>query len=89
MYRFRPTEYEMRAYPVDYYPVCCQQAGAIIHMIHNNLDRRVAQFPHELITYGGNGSVLSNWAQYHLVMEYLCSMTEQQTLVLCSGHPHG
>mmetsp|Transcript_34545 Transcript_34545/g.86782 ORF Transcript_34545/g.86782 Transcript_34545/m.86782 type:complete len:760 (-) Transcript_34545:208-2487(-) len=89
MYRFRPTEYEMKAYPIDYYPTKCRQAAAIIHMIHNNLDGRVAQFPHELVTYGGNGSVFSNWAQYHLVMEYLCSMTEEQTLILCSGHPHG
>ncbi|ORZ34555.1 Urocanase [Catenaria anguillulae PL171] len=77
MYRFRP------------YPGKCTQAKAIMHMIMNNLDRRVAQHPHELITYGGNGSVFSNWAQYHLVMKYLSTMTDEQTLVLYSGHPMG
>eukprot|EP00761_Pharyngomonas_kirbyi_P012307 gb/GECH01012334.1/.p1 GENE.gb/GECH01012334.1/~~gb/GECH01012334.1/.p1 ORF type:complete len:675 (+),score=161.71 gb/GECH01012334.1/:1-2025(+) len=89
MYRFRPTEYEMRAYPIDYYPCKTRQAAAIMVMIMNNLDRRVAQFPHELITYGGNGSVLSNWAQYHLLMKYLSDMTTEQTLSMYSGHPMG
>ena len=89
MWRFRPTEYEMRAYPIDYYPAKCKQAAAIMLMIQNNLDNRVAQFPHELITYGGNGAVFQNWAQYRIVMKYLSQMTEQQTLVMYSGHPLG
>lgn len=71
------------------YPAQTTQAAAIQLMIMNNLDRRVAQYPHELITYGGNGSVFSNWAQYHLTMKYLSQMTEDQTLELYSGHPMG
>lgn len=89
MRRFRPQEYEIRAYPIDFYPAKCKQAAAVMLMIMNNLDKRVAQYPHELITYGGNGSVFSNWAQYHLVMKYLATMTEDQTLVMYSGHPMG
>ena len=89
MWRYRPTEYEMRAHPIDDYPANCKQAAAIMLMIQNNLDPAVAQFPHELITYGGNGSVFQNWAQYRLVMAYLCNMTESQTLVMYSGHPLG
>ncbi|KAK8805365.1 hypothetical protein WA158_002021 [Blastocystis sp. Blastoise] len=89
MYRFRPTQYEMKAYPIECYPAKCQQAAAIQLMIMNNLDKRVAQFPHELVTYGGNGSVLSNWAQYHLLMKYLSEMTDEQTLSMYSGHPMG
>merc|ERR1719473_1658524 len=79
----------MKAHPINYYPTKCIQAAAIIHMIMNNLDPEVAQHPHELITYGGNGSVFSNWAQYHLVMKLLSEMTESQTLALYSGHPLG
>ena len=89
MQRFRPTEYEMKAYPLEAYPANSQQASAIMLMIMNNLDPAVAQFPHELITYGGNGSVFQNWAQYRLVMQYLCEMNEEQTLVMYSGHPLG
>lgn len=89
MRRFRPTEYEMKAYPVDYYPAKSRQAACIMLMIQNNLDPRVAQYPEELITYGGNGSVLSNWAQYHLLMFYLSQMTDKQTLTMYSGHPMG
>jgi urocanate hydratase len=89
MHRFRPTQYEMRAYPIASYPAQCRAAAAIQLMIMNNLDRRVAQFPNNLITYGGNGSVFSNWAQYHLMMQYLSQMTEHQTLVMYSGHPMG
>jgi len=89
MLRYRPTSYEMRAYPIDAYPAKSRKAAAIMHMIMNNLDRRVAQFPYHLITYGGNGSVLQNWAQYHIVMKYLSQMTESQTLVMYSGHPMG
>ena len=89
MHRYRPTEYEMKAYPIDQYPAKTKQAAAIMLMIQNNLDKRVAQFPHELITYGGNGSVFQNWAQYRLVMKYLCEMDENQTLVVYSGHPLG
>ena len=89
MQRFRPTEYEMRAYPIDAYPTNSQQASAIMLMIMNNLDPAVAQFPHELITYGGNGSVFQNWAQYRLTMQYLCEMNDEQTLVMYSGHPLG
>ncbi len=70
MYRFRPT-YEMYARPIDEYPARCRQAAAIMAMIQNNLDPRVAQHPHELITYGGNGAVFQNWAQYRLTMQYL------------------
>ena len=88
MYRFRP-EYEMYARPISEYPGNCEQAKAIMLMIQNNLDPAVAQHPHELITYGGNGSVFSNWAQYRLTMQYLSQMTEQQTLSIYSGHPMG
>lgn len=89
MHRFRPTHYAMRAYPAHLYPTENKNARAIIHMIMNNLNPAVAQFPHELVTYGGNGSVFQNWAQYHVTMQYLCAMTEEQTLHLFSGHPHG
>ena len=81
MHRFRPTEYEMRAHPIDAYPAKSKQASAIMLMIQNNLDPAVAQFPHELITYGGNGAVFQNWAQYHITMGYLSQMNENQTLV--------
>ena len=88
MYRYRPT-YEMFARPIEEYPARCRQAAAIMLMIQNNLDPRVAQHPHELITYGGNGAVFQNWAQYLLTMQYLSQMTENQTLVMYSGHPLG
>ena len=88
MYRLRP-EYEMYARPISEYPGNCEQAKAIMLMIQNNLDPAVAQHPHELITYGGNGSVFSNWAQYRLTMQYLSQMTEEQTLSIYSGHPMG
>ena len=88
MYRFKP-DYEMYARPINEYPGKCEQAKAIMHMIQNNLDVRVAQHPHELITYGGNGAVFQNWAQYLLTMKYLSEMTEHQTLVMYSGHPMG
>ena len=88
MRRFRPT-YAMHARPVHEYPARCPQAAAIMLMIQNNLDPAVAQHPHELITYGGNGTVFQNWAQYLLTMKYLCQMTHHQTLVLYSGHPLG
>ncbi|XP_066285375.1 urocanate hydratase-like [Branchiostoma lanceolatum] len=88
MYRFRP-QCEMRAYPIDEYPARTRQAAALMHMIMNNLDHRVAQFPHELVTYGGNGQVFGNWAQFLLTMQYLSEMTEDQTLVMYSGHPAG
>jgi len=88
MYRYRPT-YAMYARPIDEYPHRSQQAAAIMMMIQNNLDPRVAQHPHELITYGGNGSVFQNWAQYRLMMKYLSEMTDEQTLVMYSGHPLG
>ena len=88
MYRFRPT-YPMYARPIDDYPHQSRQAAAIMMMIQNNLDPRVAQHPHELITYGGNGAVFQNWAQYRLVMKYLAEMTDEQTLVMYSGHPLG
>ena len=88
MYRFRPT-YEMYARPIDEYPAKCRQAAAIMAMIQNNLDPRVAQHPHELITYGGNGAVFQNWAQYLLAMQYLATMTEEQTLAMYSGFPLG
>ena len=89
MMRYRPVEYEITAYPIDTYPVKCKHAAAIMMMIHNNLDQNVAQFPHELITYGGNGAVFQNWAQYRLVMQYLAQMEDDQTLVIYSGHPLG
>jgi urocanate hydratase len=88
MYRFMP-EYEMYARPIAEYPAKCQQAAAIMLMIQNNLDLAVAQHPQELITYGGNGAVFQNWAQYRLTMMYLSEMTEAQTLVMYSGHPMG
>ncbi|MGN0311126.1 MAG: urocanate hydratase [Bacteroides sp.] len=88
MYRFRP-DYEMFARPIDAYPHRSQQAAAIMMMIQNNLDPAVAQHPHELITYGGNGAVFQNWAQYRLTMKYLSEMTDEQTLVMYSGHPLG
>ena len=88
MYRLRP-DYEMYARPIDHYPAKSKQAAAIMLMIQNNLDKAVAQHPHELITYGGNGAVFQNWAQYRLVMQYLSEMTDTQTLVMYSGHPLG
>ncbi|MBP7101759.1 MAG: urocanate hydratase [Bacteroidales bacterium] len=88
MYRFIPS-YEMYARPIDEYPARSKHAAAIMHMIQNNLDKRVAQHPHELITYGGNGAVFQNWAQYRLCMQYLSLMTDEQTLVMYSGHPMG
>jgi len=88
MYRFRP-DYEMKARPISEYPCKSEQAKAIMLMIQNNLDYAVAQHPHELITYGGNGAVFSNWAQYLLTMKYLSEMTDEQTLVMYSGHPMG
>ena len=88
MRRFRPT-YDMRARPIEEYPAASRQAASIMLMIQNNLDPAVAQFPHELITYGGNGTVFQNWAQYLLTMRYLSMMTERQTLPLYSGHPMG
>ena len=88
MYRYRPHE-EMRARPFHEYPARCPQAAAIMVMIQNNLDPAVAQYPYELITYGGNGAVFQNWAQYRLTMHYLATMTQTQTLVIYSGHPLG
>ncbi|MBP9994875.1 MAG: urocanate hydratase [bacterium] len=88
MYRFRPS-YAMYARPIDEYPAKCRQAAAIMLMIQNNLDPAVAQHPHELIIYGGNGAIFQNWAQYRLVMQYLANMTDEQTLVMYSGHPMG
>ena len=88
MYRFRP-DYEMHARSIDQYPYQSHQAAAIMLMIQNNLDKKIAKHPHELITYGGNGSVFQNWAQYLLTMQYLAKMTDNQTLVLYSGHPMG
>ena len=88
MYRFRPS-YEMYARPIEEYPARSKQAAAIMAMIQNNLDPRVAQHPHELITYGGNGAVFQNWAQYLLTMKYLAEMTDEQTLSMYSGFPMG
>ena len=88
MYRLRP-DYKMYARPIDEYPAKSKQAAAIMLMIQNNLDYAVAQHPHELITYGGNGAVFQNWAQYRLTMKYLAEMTNEQTLVMYSGHPLG
>ena len=88
MYRFRP-DYEMKARPISEYPGKSEQAKAIMLMIQNNLDYAVAQHPHELITYGGNGAVFQNWAQYLLTMKYLSEMTDEQTLTIYSGHPMG
>ncbi|KAK8777407.1 hypothetical protein V5799_029250 [Amblyomma americanum] len=80
---------QSRAYPIDDYPAKSKQAAAVMLMIMNNLDPQVAQFPEELVTYGGNGQVFSNWAQFRLVMKYLSQMSETQTLVMYSGHPLG
>tara|TARA_B100001059_G_scaffold95864_2_gene95092 strand:+ start:2455 stop:4458 length:2004 start_codon:yes stop_codon:yes gene_type:complete len=88
MYRYRP-DYEMKARNIEEYPGKTIQAKAIMLMIQNNLDYSVAQHPHELITYGGNGAVFQNWAQYLLCMQYLAEMTDEQTLVMYSGHPMG
>jgi urocanate hydratase len=88
MHRFRP-QYPIYARPISQFPAKSKQAAAIMHMLSNNLDHAVAQHPHELITYGGNGAVFQNWAQYLLTMQYLATMTEDQTLVLYSGHPLG
>ena len=88
MHRFRP-EYEMHARPIDHYNAKSLSAASIMLMIQNNLDPKVAQFPHELVTYGTNGSVFQNWAQYLLTMKYLATMAENQTLVMYSGHPLG
>ncbi len=88
MYRYRPA-YEMKARPISEYPHRSEQAAAIMLMIQNNLDPRVAQHPHELIIYGGNGAIFQNWAQYRLTMKYLSEMTDEQTLVMYSGHPMG
>ena len=89
MMRFRPTSVEMKAHPIASYGAKTQQAASIMLMIQNNLDPDVAQFPHQLITYGGNGAVFQNWAQYRLTMKYLAQMDEEQTLVMNSGHPLG
>ena len=88
MYRFRP-DYKIYARPINEFPGKSLQAKAIMHMLSNNLDYAIAQHPHELITYGGNGAVFQNWAQYLLTMKYLATMTDEQTLVLYSGHPMG
>ena len=88
MYRYRP-DYEMYARPIGEYPAKSRQAAAIMAMIQNNLDPRVAQHPHELIIYGGNGAIFQNWAQYRLAMQYLATMTDEQTLAMYSGHPMG
>ncbi len=88
MYRYRPS-YEIKARPISDYPAKSKQAAAIMLMIQNNLDHAVAQHPHELITYGGNGAVFQNWAQYRLTMKYLSEMTDEQTLHMYSGHPMG
>ncbi|NOY47936.1 MAG: urocanate hydratase [Chlorobi bacterium] len=88
MYRLRP-DYKMYARPIEEYPAQSKQAAAIMLMIQNNLDYAVAQHPHELITYGGNGAVFQNWAQYRLTMKYLAEMNDEQTLVMYSGHPMG
>lgn len=88
MYRFRP-DYQFYARPINEYPGKSVQAKAIMHMVQNNLDEAVAQHPHELITYGGNGAVFQNWAQYLLTMKYLSEMNDEQTLIMYSGHPMG
>jgi len=89
IYRLRPVKYDMKAYSLADYPGKCSRAKAIMFQIMNNLDPEVAQFPHELITYGGNGSVFSNWAQYALTMKYLSEAEDDQTLIMYSGHPMG
>ncbi|KAF4513808.1 UNVERIFIED_CONTAM: hypothetical protein B566_EDAN015871 [Ephemera danica] len=88
MYRFMPSMH-IRAYPINAYPARTKEGAAILHMLMNNLDPAVAQYPQELVTYGGNGQVLSNWAQFRLLVRYLCELDETQTLVMCSGHPLG
>src|SRR5690606_7096693 len=88
MYRFKPS-YPIFARPIDQYPAKSKQAAAIMLMIMNNLDHKVAQHPDELITYGGNGAVFQNWAQYRLTLQFLAEMTDEQTLVMYSGHPMG
>ncbi|MBK5279291.1 MAG: urocanate hydratase, partial [Bacteroidia bacterium] len=88
MYRFRPT-YKMYARPISEYPQLSQHAAAMMLMIQNNLDPAIAQHPYELITYGGNGAVFQNWAQYLLTMKYLAMMNNEQTLHVYSGHPMG
>uniref|UniRef100_F6W731 Urocanase N-terminal domain-containing protein n=2 Tax=Ciona intestinalis TaxID=7719 RepID=F6W731_CIOIN len=88
MYRLLP-QFQLKAYHIDAYPCVCKHAAAIMLMIMNNLDHVVAQYPHELVTYGGNGQVFSNWAQFWLTMGYLSRLTTNQTLVMCSGHPQG
>ena len=88
MYRYRPS-YDIYARPIDEYPARSRQAAAIMAMIQNNLDPRVAQHPHELIIYGGNGAIFQNWAQYRLTMQYLATMTDEQTLAMYSGLPMG
>ena len=88
MYRYRPS-YDIYARPIDEYPARSKQAAAIMAMIQNNLDPRVAQHPHELIIYGGNGAIFQNWAQYRLTMQYLATMTDEQTLAMYSGLPMG
>ena len=88
MYRYRPS-YKIYARAIEEYPARTPQAAAIMAMIQNNLDERVAQHPHELIIYGGNGAIFQNWAQYRLTMQYLATMTDEQTLVMYSGHPLG
>ena len=88
MYRFMP-DYKIYARPVEEYPGNSLQARSIMHMIQNNLDHKIAQHPEELITYGGNGAVFQNWAQYLLTMQYLSEMNDEQTLVMYSGHPLG
>src|SRR5690606_19671888 len=88
MYRFRPS-YAMYARPIEEYPANSIQAASIMLMIQNNLDPAVAQHPHELITYGGNGAVFQNWAQYLLTMKFLAAMNDDQTLHMYSGHPMG
>jgi len=89
MYRYRPTEIAMKAYPIHLYPCKTKQAACMMHQIMNNLDYAIAQYPNELVTYGGNGQVFSNWMQFRLTMHYLSIMNEEQTLVMNSGHPLG
>src|SRR5690606_2628401 len=88
MHRFRP-DYKITARSIEEFPHKSKQAAAIMLMLSNNLDHAVAQHPHELITYGGNGAVFQNWAQYLLTMKYLSEMTDEQTLTIYSGHPMG
>ena len=88
MYRYRP-DYKIKARHLEDFPHKSKQAAGIMMMLSNNLDYAIAQHPHELITYGGNGAVFQNWAQYHITMEYLSQMSENQTLVMYSGHPLG